>query len=212
MRTYHNNSNDKKRRIDRKKLTYSLLLAFSVIAVAVIITLSLTLGRPAPAIETPAPPPDPIVDVDVPPVEDPKPAFVMPMENFTVGKPASLDRLVYSSSMKYWKTHNGIDFLAEAGTTVFAVSAGTVTAVQNTVLEAMVITIDHGNGLFSYYKGLNETVAVNVGDAVEAGAAIGTVAANMPLERDEGPHLHLEMKQDGKFVDPADYLPAFAEK
>jgi murein DD-endopeptidase MepM/ murein hydrolase activator NlpD len=211
MRIYQNNSKEKKTKKDNKKLTYTLLLAFSVVAVAVIITLSLTLGKPkAPIIN--APDSGPTIDVEVPPVADDRPVYVLPMENFTVGKLPSLDKLVYSSSMNYWKTHNGIDLAADAGTEVRAVSAGTVTGVQDTVLEAMVITIDHGDGLFSYYKGLDSAAAVKVGDTVEAGTLIGTVAANMPLERDEGAHLHFEMKLNGKYVDPMNYLPELGGK
>lgn len=212
MRTYQSGTKEKKKKLSKKTL-YVILMTASLVVIALIITLSLTLSRRAPVADSPEPTPPPVVDVDVPPVTEPEaPKFASPMNNYSLGKLSSLERLVYSSSMGYWRTHNGVDFSADAGEQVMAVAAGKVTAIQHTVLEATVITVDHGDGLFSYYKGLDTDVAVEVGQEVNLGDRLGNVAANMPYERDEGAHLHLEMKQDGKFVDPLNYIPELGDK
>ena len=211
MRTYQSGTKDKKKKLSKKAL-YAILMTASLVVIALIITLSLTLGRKAPVIDSPEPTP-PVIDVDVPPVNEPEaPKFASPMNNYSLGNLASLKRLVYSSSMGYWRTHNGVDFAADAGEKVMSVAAGKVTAVQHTVLEATVITVDHGDGLFSYYKGLDADVAVEVGQEVALGDVLGSVAANMPYERDEGAHLHLEMKLGGKYVDPLNYIPELGDK
>jgi murein DD-endopeptidase MepM/ murein hydrolase activator NlpD len=210
MRTYQSGTKEKNVRKNNKKLIYSILLAVSLAAIATVITLSVVLGgpKPLPVLEEPDPsqPVDTVPDVTAP-------EFKAPLASFTVTAQASLTRLVYSSSMNYWKTHNGVDLAAEAGATVMSVSAGTVTSVQHTVLEGSVVAVTHGDGLVSYYKGLDSDVSVSVGDAVSAGTRLGTLSgAGMALEHDEGPHLHLEMKLNGKFVDPAVYLPELADK
>ncbi len=212
MRTYQSGTKDKKKKLS-KKMLYAILMTASLVVIALIITLSLTLGgNRAPVIDAPDPTP-PNVDVDVPPVKDPEaPKFASPMSNYSLGKLSSLEKLVYSSSMGYWRTHNGVDFSADAGEKVMAIAAGKVTAIQHTVLEATVITVDHGDGLFSYYKGLDTDVAVEVGQEVALGDHLGNVAANMPYERDEGAHLHLEMKLGGKYVDPLNYIPELGDK
>ncbi len=210
MRTYQSGTKDKKKKLSKKAL-YAILMTASLVVIALIITLSLTLGRRAPVIDTPTPPPS--IDVDVPPVTEPEaPKFASPMNNYSLGDLASLKKLVYSSSMGYWRTHNGVDFSADAGEKVLSIANGKVTAIQHTVLEATVVTVDHGDGLFSYYKGLAEDVAVEVGQELKLGDEIGSVAANMPFERDEGAHLHLEMKLDGKYVDPLNYIPDLGDK
>ena len=211
MRTYQSGTKDKKKKMSKKTL-YAVLMSASIVVIALVITLSLTLGRRAPVIEAPEPTP-PSIDVDVPPAITPdEPKFVSPMSDFSLGRLASLERLVYSSSMGYWRTHNGVDFMAAEGTSVMSVAAGTVTGVQHTVLEATVITVDHGDGLISRYKGLNTDVAVEVGQSVEKGTVLGSVAANMPFERDDGAHLHLEMKYNDKYVDPLNYIPDLGDK
>ena len=214
MRTYQSQTKDKKRKMGKKTL-YTILFAACAVVIATVITLSVTLGgKKAPIVdEIPNDPTPPSVDADTPPVNDPPaPRFALPLNNFSLGALASLKRVVFSSSMGYWRTHNGVDFSAEAGESVLSIADGTVTAVQHTVLEGTVITVDHGDGLVSYYKGLDSNIAVEVGQAVEKGTVLGSVAANMPYERDEGSHLHLEMKQSGKFVDPLEYIPDLGDK
>ena len=214
MRTYHSTTKDKKKKMGKKTL-YTILLAACLVVIATVITLSVTLGGKKPPVidDIPTDPLPPVIDTETPPVNEPEaPRFAAPLSNFSLGNLASLKRVVFSSSMGYWRTHNGVDFSADAGESVMSIANGTVTAVQHTVLEGTVITVDHGAGLFSYYKGLDSNIAVEVGQAVEKGTVLGSVAANMPYERDEGAHLHLEMKQDGKFVDPLNYIPDLGDK
>lgn len=205
MRTYQNGTKDKKKL--SKKMMYIILLSLSIVAIATIITLSLTLGGKPPVDNNP--------DDGLPSGGDPvtpKVVYTVPMDSFTVGMPASLTQIVYMSSMNNWRTHNGIDLIAEAGSKVYAITDGTVTNIQNKSLEATIITITHKNGVVSYYYGLSEDVMVEVGNTVKGGDVIGTVAASMPLESDVGAHLHLEIKENNKLVDPMKFLPELADK
>ncbi len=124
--------------------------------------------------------------------------FVLPMGN-TVLKPFSDGAPVYSETMKDWRTHDGADFVGEAGQTVRALADGTVTAVSKHPLWGGCVTIDHGLGVLSYYFGVEPTV--KQGNVVTVGATIGKLSTS-PCESGERDHLHLEMTVDGTRVDP----------
>ena len=186
----------------KKKASVAITTA-AVLLVALAVTLSLTFGlRKKPVT-------DETITTVVPPVED-KLTFTAPLANCTVAKAAALNKLVYNDTLKQWRTHNGVDFEAAAGSDVWAIADGKVEKVENTILDGTVITISHKKGYVSVYKGLG-SAAVQEGDAVSSGTVIGKVG-NMMCEQNSGAHLHLEMKKDGKYVVATDYLELAAEK
>ena len=64
------------------------------------------------------------------------------------------------------------------------------------------IKIDHGGGLETAY-GHCSVLAANVGDEVERGQTIAYVGST---GNSTGPHLHFEVKIDGEFKNPLDYV------
>ena len=214
MRVHQANTKEKKlSKKTKKTILYSAIIGTATVAVALIVTLSLVFGaKPGDGGEVILPPPDPGTEVEAPPPPPVKPAIVLPVGEFTMGKPAVLDRLVYNSSMNQWRTHNGMDFFAAEGTQVLAITDGTVLSVEHTQLEASVVTIQHADGLVSIYKGLSTDILVEEGDSVKSGDAIGAIAASMPRERSEGAHLHLELKENGILIDPITILPEIGDK
>jgi beta-lactamase regulating signal transducer with metallopeptidase domain len=102
--------------------------------------------------------------------------------------------------------HKGIDFAATEGTPVHATAAGTIIAAgwitENDGRYGKAVIIDHG-AQRSLYAHLN-SVNVSAGQQVQAGQLIGAVGQTGLAT---GPHLHLEMRQNGQIVDPA---PMFA--
>ncbi|MGN0788191.1 MAG: peptidoglycan DD-metalloendopeptidase family protein [Candidatus Onthoplasma sp.] len=131
--------------------------------------------------------------------------FVVPMKNATLAKDYSGSELQYNDTLKQWEIHKGIDFVAGDNLDVFAVADGTVSNVYTNYLEGNVVEITHANGIISIYKSL-EAVNVKVGEKVNAGTIIGQAGDSMAQELNTGKHLHLEMKKDGKLVDPNDYI------
>lgn len=207
MRTYkssHSTAEKPRKRMSKKGL-HAIAISASVVLVAVALTLSLTLGLRA-GDKTPT---DNDVPVVAPPVVE-EVKFVAPLAECTVKKAAALDKLVYNDTLKQWRTHNGVDFEATAGSDVLAIAGGKVASVENTILEGTVITLTHSDGYTSIYKGL-AAANVAVGDEVESGKVIGTVGSMM-CEQNSGAHLHLEMKKDGKFVAATDYIQLEADK
>jgi len=213
MRTHQNNSKDKKvaKRHNKKVAAYTVVLCTAVAIIALAIILPLTLGNRYNGGDgeytgggnvNPPPPPPPPAPVQV----------VTPMETFTVGKLASLDRLVFHSSMNQWRTHNGVNFNAAIGTEVRSIKAGTVLSVEHTQLEGTIVTIQHVNGFVSAYHGLAIDARVEEGDTVHVGEVLGTVAAVRPIARSEGSHLHLRVRQDGNLIDPLTLFPELSEQ
>lgn len=119
----------------------------------------------------------------------------------------SPDTLLPDATMGDWRTHSGIDLMAEEGANVLAVADGTVTDISNDILLGTVLTLDHGGGLVSIYANLANETTVDVGDSVTAGCVLGQVGATAAGESALASHLHFAMTLDGEAVDPMAYLP-----
>ena len=61
------------------------------------------------------------------------------------------EKMVKSKTLGDWVMHTGTDLAASAKTPVKAVSAGTVSAVETDELWGCPVTIEHANGVISYY-------------------------------------------------------------
>ncbi len=120
----------------------------------------------------------------------------------------SVETLAYDVTMKDWRTHDGVDVLADKGTVVRAASDGTVESITQDDLYGTTVTIDHGNGLKSTYSNLADKPTVKQGDSVGAGDVIGSVGATALCEVGQGSHVHIAMSKDGNSVDPTKYLPS----
>ncbi len=122
------------------------------------------------------------------------------MENILL--PFSNGELVKNETSGTWQTHNGTDIASEVGTEVYSVSAGEVIEVKDDPLWGVTVTIDHHNGFTSKYCSLSDELAIQKGDTVVSGDLIGYVGATADIESSSAPHLHIEIRHNGKFVDP----------
>src|SRR5215469_1516468 len=95
--------------------------------------------------------------------------------------------------------HLGLDYGVPAGTAVHAVNRGTVILARPLYFEGSFVVIDHGQGLFSLYLHLSE-FSVKAGDQVETGQLIGMSGGS---GRATGPHLHLAIRWQGVYLNPA---------
>jgi murein DD-endopeptidase MepM/ murein hydrolase activator NlpD len=98
--------------------------------------------------------------------------------------------------------HEGLDFSGKVGTPVVAVAAGIVTWSGLHTGYGNLIEISHGNGYLTRYAHNNKNL-VNVGEKVEKGEVIATMGNT---GRSTGTHVHFEVIQNGKHVDPKKYL------
>ena len=113
----------------------------------------------------------------------------------------------HNQTLNCYYEHTGLDFSAEAGTEVMAVAAGKIESIyKDDLLLGTEIVIDHGDGLKSVYRFVNEAEGLSVGDSVEKGEVIATVAEASGNEYKDGAHLHFEIRESGKIVDPTTHL------
>ena len=117
---------------------------------------------------------------------------------------------VYITSYYGWRTifgsrsfHYGIDLRAAVGTAIYAADGGEVIYVGTQNGYGKLIQIKHDNGDVTYYAHLN-SFSVKKGDRVYKGQLI---AKSGQTGRVTGPHLHFEIRKNGKQVDPMKYLP-----
>ena len=127
--------------------------------------------------------------------------FVMPVEGVAeVIKKYSAIQLQFSETYGDWRIHTAIDIKGKDNSRINSSGNGKVTNVTEDKTWGKIVEIDHGKGVVARYCGLSET-NVEKGDSVESGDKIGRIGTP-PCEFKDGVHLHLEMKKDGKPVDP----------
>jgi murein DD-endopeptidase MepM/ murein hydrolase activator NlpD len=97
------------------------------------------------------------------------------------------------------KFHKGTDYRADRGTPVYAAGPGVVVWAKRADGYGKAIYIDHGGGLVTRYAHL-KTIGVDEGDVVAGDELIGEVGST---GRTTGPHLHFEVRLDGRAVDPS---------
>ena len=139
-------------------------------------------------------------------IEEPQ-EFVMadPIAEYTLGQTYSDTELVYNPTHGHWATHEGVDFMAAAGTDVMSVFDGTVKSITTDSYYGTTVVIAHQDGFESVYKLLDE-VSLKEGDSVEKGQVIGKVSGSALAEVASGAHLHLELYKDGEKINPMDYM------
>lgn len=98
--------------------------------------------------------------------------------------------------------HHGLDFSAPVGTQVRATADGVVIMVQQQRGLGKVIKIDHGGGVVTVYGHL-DGFEVAKGDEVQRGQII---ARSGNSGRSTAPHLHYEVRLDGRSVNPLPYI------
>lgn len=128
--------------------------------------------------------------------------YLLPL-NSTVSKSFSDGNVVFSKTMNDWRTHDGIDIKGNIGDNAVAINDGKVTAVYNDALWGDVIEIEHGNGLKAKYCGIKSELKADA--TVKQGQVIGTVT-QIPIEKEDGVHVHLETSVEDKAVDPVKAL------
>ena len=116
----------------------------------------------------------------------------------------------YNKTLDCYYHHEGVDFQTEAGTAVLAVKSGVVESIYSgDVLTGTEIVLDHGNGLKTLYRFVNAVDGLAIGDKVEQGDMIAVVAEATGNEYKDGAHLHFEILENGKTVDPTAHLEFF---
>ncbi|MBR3766967.1 MAG: M23 family metallopeptidase [Clostridia bacterium] len=125
-------------------------------------------------------------------------AAVMPVTGTVTSDYGSREHPIFSGE----SFHGGRDIAAAEGSDIYAVLDGTVTEAGRADMAGNYIKIDHGDGretLYCHCSELYVTAGVNIrkGDVIAAVGQTGLAT---------GPHLHFELHENGKAVDPEKIL------
>ncbi len=100
------------------------------------------------------------------------------------------------------REHTGVDLRAKYGDAVYASAPGKVIFTGVAGGYGNLIQIAHSHGYVTYYGHLSKIYA-HMGEKVRRGTLIGRVGAT---GRVTGPHLHFEIRQKGKPLDPLQFI------
>jgi murein DD-endopeptidase MepM/ murein hydrolase activator NlpD len=107
------------------------------------------------------------------------------------------------SGNDFWSGHLGIDIAAATGAPIYASDSGVVVyAASISGGYGLMVMIDHGNGFHTLYAH-NSQIVARCGSNVAKGQVIAYAGST---GNSTGPHLHFEIRYNGAFVNPWDYL------
>ena len=98
--------------------------------------------------------------------------------------------------------HTGIDFAGKHGSEIIAVADGVVTWSGDRYGYGIMVEINHGNGYATRYAHNSENL-VEVGDEVKKGQVVALMGET---GRATGPNLHFEVVQNGRRVNPVNFI------
>ncbi len=100
--------------------------------------------------------------------------------------------------------HEGVDFAGRANSEVVAVAAGVVVWSGSRWGFGNTVEINHGNGYSTLYAH-NKKNLVKVGETVKKGQVLALLGST---GRSNGPHVHFEVRRNGKAVNPIKFVRA----
>lgn len=106
-------------------------------------------------------------------------------------------------TQNYRLFHPAVDLAAPIGTKIRPILPGIITHTQNSRFDyGNAIIVDHGNGITSLYAHLSK-INVKIGEKVDENTIIGAIGST---GRSTGPHLHLEVRNNEKPVNPSSFI------
>lgn len=104
--------------------------------------------------------------------------------------------------LKTKRFHSGIDIPAPTGTNIVAAAAGRIAFAGTQGGYGRTIILDHGGGIMTLYAH-NSQLMVSEGAQVTQGSVIAKAGST---GMSTGPHLHFEVRENGKYVDPMPWV------
>ncbi len=100
------------------------------------------------------------------------------------------------------KNHSGVDLAKPTGTPIYATANGKIGRAGRVGSYGNLVEINHGNGYQTRYAHMHR-IFVKSGQFVRRGTQIGEVGST---GRSTGPHLHYEVRFNGKALDPTPFI------
>ncbi|MFD1130571.1 murein hydrolase activator EnvC family protein [Paenibacillus provencensis] len=126
----------------------------------------------------------------------------MPIQGATIS--SNFGPRVHPITGEVGKMHNGTDFAAPQGTSIYAAEDGVVIMAEWYGGYGNTVIVDHGDGLWTLYPHIRENgIQVKEGESVSRGQKIAEVGST---GNSTGPHLHFEVRVNGTPQNPLSYL------
>lgn len=136
-----------------------------------------------------------------PHIAQPKFAFASPLTGFAVNSPFGLRKMPWEEG---GRLHEGVDIAAPVGTPIRVTLAGTVLRTGVDGGYGRFVEVSHGDGLTSLYAHLGRTApGLRAGMAIPAGYVVAWVGST---GRSTGAHLHFEIREDGRPLNPVAFM------
>ncbi len=128
-------------------------------------------------------------------------AFNAPVPGFSINSPFGMRRMPWEEG---GRLHEGVDIAAPSGTRVATTLPGVVTRAGLSLSYGRFIEVKHEDGLVSFYAHLSGTAkGLKAGSRVTAGQTIAYVGGS---GRSTGSHLHFEIRQNDRPMNPALFI------
>lgn len=128
---------------------------------------------------------------------------IQPVSNKNLKRLSSFYGYRMDPFYKVMKFHEGVDFSAPEGTEIYATGDGEITKVRKSKRAyGNSVLVDHGFGYQTFYAHCKE-ILVKKGQKVKRGQVIAIVGNT---GKSTAPHLHYEVKKNGKPIDPINYF------
>lgn len=105
-----------------------------------------------------------------------------------------------------YKLHTGVDIGAPRGSQFIAANDGIVTYAGYNAAYGNMVIIDHGGGITTLYAH-GDKILVNLGDSLYQGNPVLEVGST---GYSTGPHAHFEVRINGQYVEPLDYITSYS--
>lgn len=130
------------------------------------------------------------------------PPMILPIPDITYPQIGASAGRKINPFYKAYVYHEGLDMIVMRGTPVLATGDGVVTSAASDRTTGNTVRIEHAGGYETVYAHL-ESMNVASGQRVRAGQRIGNVGMSGQAF---APHLHYEVRREGKAMDPVGYF------
>lgn len=133
--------------------------------------------------------------------------FETPVDSIFKGNIPSLLPTQGTISQFFTLGHEGLDFAAPRFSPIITAASGIVVNAGWDSIFGNYIIVEHDENYSTFYGHL-QTIDTKIGNRISSGELIGTVGST---GRSTSPHLHYEIRFQGKPVDPSGYLPFYTK-
>lgn len=197
----------------KKNLFYVVLLLVMLVLTGVGVALLINSEPSAPVAnitsDTDKNPPASDGGEEKPDDSDNKPTVIVfstPLENGTMTTAFTENSVIFNKTLQAYTGHMGVDFVGESNAKVLCAYDGTIESITTEYLYGTTVIVKHENGLKTVYNSIDADENLKVGQTVKKGDALGVASDNNKQEYKDGAHLHFEVYENGKRINPEKYL------